>query len=100
MLSSAVYGLGNFAIGVGRHGGKDATISQHTEEPLAAGVAPVGGDFQIAFQENKSSFLHAVARDSLQIEIPAPRAVRISHKGNRDAASVKTQTASVASPRF
>lgn len=69
------------------------------KEPRAAGVAAIGGKPKNPPQSSERAVFDAVARDSLEVEIAAARAVRVAQEHERDAAGVKTLIASTATPR-
>jgi hypothetical protein len=68
------------------------------EEAFAAGSATVRGESEKPLQKNQRAFIHAFAQDDFQIKIAAPRAVRISGKGESHEPGVKALVADVASP--
>jgi hypothetical protein len=64
----------------------------------AAGIAAIGGHSQDAFQREQRAFHHAVARNLLQIRIPAPGAMRAEHQAKRNAVSMEARFARRAPP--
>jgi hypothetical protein len=75
-------------------------VGKHAEEPLPAGIAPVRGKSEQPFQSYQGPFLHAIARDAVQIEVSTPRAMRITGKRNRHTRGVESYLACMAPPGF
>lgn len=80
-------------------GRPDAAQRQNAEESLAARVAAIGGKSEKALGGHQRPAFDAIARQPLQIEITAARAVSEAQKRPGDARGVKTLVASVAAPR-
>jgi len=81
------------------HGRQDTAEFANAEETVAAGIAAVGGKSEPALQKNEGAIFHSFARDMLDIEIAAARAVREAFQDGCDAPGLKAVLAAVAAPR-
>jgi len=73
-------------------GGTDA------KEPLPAGIATVGREAHQALQIDESDSFHTVARDGIDLEIPAPRAMCVVGEGQRNASGIEPEITGMAAP--
>jgi len=55
-------------------------VRKSAEEPLATGVAAIGGDAKPAFKGLKSSFIDALAGNVIHVKVTATRTVGIAGK--------------------
>jgi len=86
-------------VGVALHYGRqNAPEFADAEKAVAARVAAVGGKLEPALQDNECAFFHSFARDVLDIEIAAARAVRKAFQDSCNPPGVKTVLAAVAAP--
>lgn len=83
-----------------KRGCNDPPEPQDAEEPLPAGIAPVCGKTHEALQSDHRPFLDALARNMLQIKIPASGAMRVPHELQGNTRAMKPVIAGVATPRF
>ncbi len=89
---------GDLARRGGKHGRNDSPISQQAKKLLAAGIAAVGGETKIPFNEIEDARPDSFARDLLEVEIAAARAVDVTHEGDCDCPGIKPQVTCLASP--
>ncbi len=80
------------------HRRQDLPVPPNAEESLPAGVAAIGGEMQQALGEEQGAFVHPVAGNVVQIEIPAPWTVSESAKPERHSPGIKSSVAGMASP--
>ena len=80
-------------------GGQNAAEQKEAKEPLAARIAAIGRNAEPAFQRYQRSVGYAFARERLEVQISAVRAMRIPGKRECDAPRVESAVACVASPR-
>jgi len=83
----------------GNHRWNDPAVGSQAEEFFAAGIAPVCGEAEKPLHGDPRAAARAVARNVLEIEVPAPRAVSVSGEGDCHAPGVKPQVTGVAPPR-
>lgn len=79
--------------------GDNAMEFAHAEEFCAAGIAAIGVKSEQALRPEKISFVNALARNSLQIEVATPRAMGVPRIDGRDLPGIKTVFAGAATPR-
>jgi hypothetical protein len=77
----------------------DPTELSRAEKPMATGVAAVRRKSKPALQHNHGPGLDPLARNMLEVEVPAPGAVSVTLKNSRDTPTVESAVASVAAPR-
>jgi len=97
-LKTAPSGTGGFARRRRNHRRQYPPKGQQAEEFLAAGIAAVSRKSQKALNRNHQSLVDAIARNMLQVKIPAARAVCESGKIQGYPAGVETEVARVATP--
>jgi hypothetical protein len=97
-LVSATHRHRVFAFRPGRHGRKDPSDRADAEESLPARITTIGRKMQEALGKEHRPILHAVAGNTLQIEISASRAVGETGKAQRDPPGIKPSVARVAAP--
>ncbi len=74
-------------------------MGQQAEKLLAAGIAAIGRKTKKPLCDNQGALLDSFPSDVLEIEIPATRAVSVTHEGNCDRPGVKPQVACLTPPR-
>jgi hypothetical protein len=80
------------------HGRKNASELPNAVESLPARIAPVGRNMQQLLEKCQRVAVDAAARDTSEIEVPAPRAVREMTVGNCHASRVKSTLACLTAP--
>lgn len=73
-------------------------MRKNAEKPFAAWIATVGVESQEAFREEQGAVFNPIARNSLEVEIPAFRAMGEPCEGDRHTMAVKAALAGVAAP--
>lgn len=81
------------------HRRNDAPVGQKAEEFLATGIAAVRGKTQKAFHAGQRALVDAIARDVLQVEISAARAMDVPSEGDRHRPGIEAYVAGLAPPR-
>jgi len=81
------------------HGGDNTTNRTDGEEPLATRIATVGRKAHQALQVGERGPFDTVARNRIDLEIPAPRAMCVAGEGQRDASSIEPEITGMAAPR-
>jgi hypothetical protein len=98
-LAFGVHGFRDFVLGGGLAlGGQNSLEWPDAKESLAAGIAAVSRESQQTLGEEKGTFLHSFARNAVQVEVPALRAMRQVEIVQRHAPRVKADFASFAAP--
>jgi hypothetical protein len=81
-----------------KSGGHDSTKGKCTEEALAAGTTPIGGETQPALYADECSPFDPVPRDEFQVKISALGTMGVACEGDRHAPGIKAVIACMASP--
>jgi hypothetical protein len=95
-----LHSLGPLAWSGGDHRRDDFAPGPQREESLAAKIAPVSRKTEQPLKETQWVLIDPVARNGIEIEIPAARTVGIMAERVRHAASAKAVIAGVAAPRL
>lgn len=82
-----------------QHRGKNFPVAANGKEPRPAGIAAKRRKTEEPPHADKHAVIDALSRDPLQIEIAAPRTMRVAQKRESDAARIKSLVTGTAPPR-